>query len=405
MDNQNSTFQKTFTVDEFLHNHRNAATLETIRDDLGIYLKVLRSAMIELINEDYADFVNLSSDLVGLDQSIHKIQSPLLSLQDEISSIHSVVSDEMHEIDDCLAKKRQLHDQLKSVQSFLMAKKSIEKLEKLLCDDLNEESGNFSPVMLERGAMELVRLKHNLNVCRPLFDRVDFNENLKRFDEIQRQFLHKIEKHFLQSIESKNSEQLERCLHIFCTLGEQRKAEEIFQCEIVGAHMDSIISESSLQNSPQGLNGIYRQILQFVDDRMKLLLALTHINAYGKTTVVGFDFLINSFWTEVERRLETHMASIFAPGIPDQFFQRYQNTIAFLEKIEEFIRDHDQIQAFRQHKQYKQFQTKWNLRVYYQVSVGCMHFPSIFQPIFPFRFSDSLSGNRQCLRNIMQSFN
>ena len=28
--------------------------LERLRDDLGVYLKVLRSAMIELINEDYA---------------------------------------------------------------------------------------------------------------------------------------------------------------------------------------------------------------------------------------------------------------------------------------------------------------------------------------------------------------
>ena len=60
-------------------------SLDTLRDDLGIYLKVssdwfiltiqtsdwfkvLRSSMIELINQDYADFVNLSTNLVGLDQ-------------------------------------------------------------------------------------------------------------------------------------------------------------------------------------------------------------------------------------------------------------------------------------------------------------------------------------------------
>ena len=38
--------------------------LETLRDDLAIYLKILQSAMIELINKDYADFVNLSTNLV-----------------------------------------------------------------------------------------------------------------------------------------------------------------------------------------------------------------------------------------------------------------------------------------------------------------------------------------------------
>lgn len=43
-----------------------------------MYLKVLRSAMIELINEDYADFVNLSGNLIGLDKAIVNIQDELL---------------------------------------------------------------------------------------------------------------------------------------------------------------------------------------------------------------------------------------------------------------------------------------------------------------------------------------
>lgn len=60
------------------------ANLETMRDDLGIYLKSLRSAMIELINKDYADFVNLSSNLIGLDKAITCIQLPLGQLKEEL---------------------------------------------------------------------------------------------------------------------------------------------------------------------------------------------------------------------------------------------------------------------------------------------------------------------------------
>ena len=44
---------------------RRRVPLETLRDDLHVYLKILRSAMIELINKDYADFVNLSTNLVS----------------------------------------------------------------------------------------------------------------------------------------------------------------------------------------------------------------------------------------------------------------------------------------------------------------------------------------------------
>ena len=59
-------------------------TLETLRDDLGIYLKVLRSAMIELINDDYADFVNLSTNLVGLDKSIAQLEEPLVKYKAQV---------------------------------------------------------------------------------------------------------------------------------------------------------------------------------------------------------------------------------------------------------------------------------------------------------------------------------
>jgi hypothetical protein len=40
--------------------------------------------------------------------------------------------------------------------------------------------------------------------------------------------------------------------------------------------------------------------------------------------VKGFDFLVNSFWPEVEQRLELHLPLIFAPGNPEMFYQVYE---------------------------------------------------------------------------------
>lgn len=76
--------QTNFSVDNFLAEHQNVASLETMRDDLGVYLKVLRLAMIELINKDYANFVNLCATLIGFDKAIGKIQVPLGQLNDEV---------------------------------------------------------------------------------------------------------------------------------------------------------------------------------------------------------------------------------------------------------------------------------------------------------------------------------
>ena len=56
--------QEDFNVDQFVVECRRRVPLENLRNDLSVYLKILQSAMIELINKDYADFVNLSTNLV-----------------------------------------------------------------------------------------------------------------------------------------------------------------------------------------------------------------------------------------------------------------------------------------------------------------------------------------------------
>ena len=40
--------------------------------------------MIELINRDYADFVNLSTNLTGLDRLIEALKIPLGQLREEV---------------------------------------------------------------------------------------------------------------------------------------------------------------------------------------------------------------------------------------------------------------------------------------------------------------------------------
>ncbi|KAI1726634.1 conserved oligomeric golgi complex component, COG2 domain-containing protein [Ditylenchus destructor] len=64
-----------FDVERFVNLARRRATLDQIHNDLRTYLRYLQNSMIELINDDYADFVNLSSTLATLKDSIVKISS------------------------------------------------------------------------------------------------------------------------------------------------------------------------------------------------------------------------------------------------------------------------------------------------------------------------------------------
>ncbi len=58
--------QDDFDVDQFVAECRKQVQLEEMREDLELYYKLLKTAMVELINKDYADFVNLSTNLVSI---------------------------------------------------------------------------------------------------------------------------------------------------------------------------------------------------------------------------------------------------------------------------------------------------------------------------------------------------
>uniref|UniRef100_A0A1I7VDW8 Conserved oligomeric Golgi complex subunit 2 n=1 Tax=Loa loa TaxID=7209 RepID=A0A1I7VDW8_LOALO len=80
-----------FNVERFLNLARRRASLQQIHNDLRVYLKIVQNSMIELINDDYADFVNLSSNLVGLRETVDKLTKDIeIIWHDFCSSTQSV---------------------------------------------------------------------------------------------------------------------------------------------------------------------------------------------------------------------------------------------------------------------------------------------------------------------------
>ncbi|XP_039181254.1 conserved oligomeric Golgi complex subunit 2-like isoform X2 [Crotalus tigris] len=99
-----------FDVDHFVSECRKRVQLEELRDDLELYYKLLKTAMIELINKDYADFVNLSTNLVGMDKALNQLSVPLGQLREEVMSLKSCVSEEIRAIDDRLSKQEDIRE-------------------------------------------------------------------------------------------------------------------------------------------------------------------------------------------------------------------------------------------------------------------------------------------------------
>lgn len=80
---------------------------------------------------------------------------------------------------------------------------------------------------------------------------------------------------FLESLRERDSEGMARCLRIYITLDKIADVESLFRREVVSPALHDVISESSLQSDPRGLEGVYSRILSFIDRSMEQLLKLT----------------------------------------------------------------------------------------------------------------------------------
>lgn len=72
-----------FSVEEFLVS-RSHTSLSDLRLELRDYLATLKEELVQLINDDYAAFISLSTDLRGEGARLERLKHPLGGLKREI---------------------------------------------------------------------------------------------------------------------------------------------------------------------------------------------------------------------------------------------------------------------------------------------------------------------------------
>ncbi|OXU29997.1 hypothetical protein TSAR_008943 [Trichomalopsis sarcophagae] len=352
--------EKVFDTDTFLQEQRKNVSLEKMRDDLGVYLKILRSAMIDLINKDYADFVNLSSNLIGLDKAINNLETPLGQLKEEVMQVRQSLDDTITEMTNNLDKHKNIRERKQSIHSLIRFHKSITKLCNILCscDTLKVP---LKPDILERAATEFNQLKFHLSRCKSDLS----TEQTNKMSEMDDRLKASLSALLVAYITKKESASLIRCLRIYVSLDKVTDAEDVVRKKIVVPAVENIISEYSLQNDSQGLKGTYQKLENVLDSTLKELLDLT-LNP-DRISVKGFNFIVNSYWPEVEQRIEDYLPIIFAPGNPESFHTRYVQTLDYLLCLEKRCCTAENVDRLKSHPQYNRFLNKWNLPVYYQI--------------------------------------
>lgn len=95
-------------------------------------MKVLRSSMIELINQDYADFVNLSTNLVGLDHGIDRLREPLEGFHTAIEMANGDIKGSLESVKAKLTRQETIRKDKERLSSLQIVAATLSKVERMV---------------------------------------------------------------------------------------------------------------------------------------------------------------------------------------------------------------------------------------------------------------------------------
>ncbi|ELW68164.1 conserved oligomeric Golgi complex subunit 2 isoform X2 [Tupaia chinensis] len=362
-----------FDVDHFVSDCRKRVQLEELRDDLELYYKLLKTAMVELINKDYADFVNLSTNLVGMDKALNQLSVPLGQLREEVLSLRSSVSEGIRAVDERMSKQEDIRRKKMCVLRLIQVIRSVEKIEKILNSPSSKDTSALeasSPLLtgqiLERIATEFNQLQFHAVQSKgmPLLDKVR-----PRIAGITATLQRSLEGLLLEGLRTSDVDIVRHCLRTYATIDKTRDAEALVGQVLVKPYVDEVIVERFVEAHPNGLQIMYTKLLEFVPHHCRLLREVTGgaISSEKGSAVPGYDFLVNSVWPEIVQGLEEKLPSLFNPGNPDAFHEKYTVSMDFVRRFERQCGSQASVQRLRAHPAYHSFNNKWNLPVYFQI--------------------------------------
>uniref|UniRef100_A0A0N5CCD7 Conserved oligomeric Golgi complex subunit 2 n=1 Tax=Strongyloides papillosus TaxID=174720 RepID=A0A0N5CCD7_STREA len=224
-----------FNVERFINLARHRATLDEISGDLRSYLKTVQEELVELINVEYADFVNLSSSLVSLNDVIERIgESTNTSFNKYCESTFQLkesanqLNDKREKLSKCYLEQISLRNKINFVES---SKRFIDLLEQFPAE--------MSRRQVERFSMSLADLVNTFEACK---ETTDDNQNGRDYDRVMNFIISKFTKLVTECLKQKfrdvNSKDIESIMSCLQIIGQENVPMEIISHDIVSSTLN-----------------------------------------------------------------------------------------------------------------------------------------------------------------------
>ncbi|XP_010536632.1 PREDICTED: conserved oligomeric Golgi complex subunit 2 [Tarenaya hassleriana] len=382
-----------FDSESYISELRTFVPFDTLRSELRSHLASLNRELVDLINRDYADFVNLSTKLVDVDAAVVRMRAPLLELREKIVGFRGSVEAVLFALRSGLQQRSDAAAAREDLESLLNTFHLVSKVEKLIKglpsspsdwpkDDANlivkssmndgnslQQDGTTMretlSTHLERIASEMNRLKfyttHKQNL--PFIKNME-----KRSQSASMQLDASLGHCFIDGLNNRDESVLYNCLRAYAAIDNTNSAEEIYRTTIVAPLvMKFVTHETSVDaagTSGNELEKDYKQIKHCIEQNCKMLL---DICSTDKSGLHVFNFLANSILKEVLWAIQKVKPGAFSPGRPTEFLKNYKASLDFLAYLEGYCPSMSAVTKFRSEAVYIEFMKQWNVGVYFSL--------------------------------------
>ncbi|KAL1917277.1 uncharacterized protein VTP21DRAFT_4933 [Calcarisporiella thermophila] len=378
-----------FDANQFLVQRRHLS-LDDQKTELEEHLKFLKNELVELINNDYADFINLSMNLKGVDVGIEDIRKPVLGMRKDVQAMKGKFEGVISILESKLAYRASIREKMSVLQLMLNINDSVTKVENLLLINLGaseenhvyaDKTGDNMTKRIERVAVEYNQMQYLVNKGKglPFVENIEWR--IARIIDSLQSNLSSALREALQALrkdpkDTASKDALAQCLRTYALIDHSSAAEEVIRKELVAPFVQEVISRRAIEassdatasptttrNTSANLLALYNKILKFVVHDCAPVLDITNKVLRG----TGYELVVNCFWVEIASALMKNVPMIFAPGIPEVFHKNYSISMSFVTNMEALCRSERSLLHFRAHPAYIDFMRRWQLPVYFQL--------------------------------------
>ena len=109
--------------------HNRHQTLEDLRAELRTRSQDINKELLDLVNENYQDFLSLGSSLKGGDEKVEEVRLGLLGFRREVESLRGKVDGRRKEVEELVEDRRRIREDIQVGRRLLEIERKIGDLE------------------------------------------------------------------------------------------------------------------------------------------------------------------------------------------------------------------------------------------------------------------------------------